>query len=653
MLKILVSMLFTLALSMALHAQTLIPLDEAKYLEEIHHNIEFSSNEKERLYNYLLLSEYWAQTESDKSKQALEKVQSSSQKKLLDQGVLAYYQAIHYAHQGDKKLAIQHYKTAIDAFNKNEKNQKLLVKALYNFAYLQVEDKGYDFMVKTLVDQCIPISKESGDSELLAFFYTQTGLTFMSVGQFETAEEYHLKALDELKKLPDESTSELLTYLNLVSNYCYKPDSASAKIYLDKAENIIENYPNSQHYPNYYYQEALFHTTKQNYNQALISLEKGEKLATKRKQNRMLHMLYFRKYNIHLMQKDYPKAKAQLEFILEENILGKEAVNRRITYTQLAAVNEVLNNYKEAYEWMKKSSALGDSLQQIKLLEKMKELDVLHQTTEKQQTIDLLELEKKENEHLNQSNSQRITFLAIALLLSLVIVFLIYRTYQNQKQLNNQININHQQELLHIKRQRKYEATQAILKGEEQERQRIAQDLHDSIGGMLANIRMSISKEESEYASDILEKLDKSIIEMRRISRNLMPETLKNLGLEVALKELCESMSQKQFHIQFEAFNLDQKIPFKVQLSIYRIAQESISNIIKYAQANNVIVQISQHDQLLNLTVEDDGVGFDSKKTVYGLGIKNIKNRTQLINGTVDIQSEIGKGTTINIECYV
>lgn len=367
----------------------------------------------------------------------------------------------------------------------------------------------------------------------------------------------------------------------------------------------------------------------------------------------MLHMLYFRKYNIHLMQKDYPKAKAQLEFILEENILGKEAVNRRITYTQLAAVNEVLNNYKEAYEWMKKSSALGDSLQQIKLLEKMKELDVLHQTTEKQQTIDLLELEKKENEHLNQSNSQRIAFLAIALLLSLVIVFLIYRTYQNQKQLNNQININHQQELLHIKRQRKYEATQAILKGEEQERQRIAQDLHDSIGGMLANIRMSISKEESEYANDILEKLDKSIIEMRRISRNLMPETLKNLGLEVALKELCESMSQKQFHIQFEAFNLDQKIPFKVQLSIYRIAQESISNIIKYAQANNVIVQISQHDQLLNLTVEDDGVGFDSKKTVYGLGIKNIKNRTQLINGTVDIQSEIGKGTTINIECYV
>jgi signal transduction histidine kinase len=140
---------------------------------------------------------------------------------------------------------------------------------------------------------------------------------------------------------------------------------------------------------------------------------------------------------------------------------------------------------------------------------------------------------------------------------------------------------------------------------------------------------------------------------MRRISRNLMPETLKNLGLEIALKELCESMSQKQFHIQFEAFDLSENIPFKIQLSLYRIVQESISNVIKYAQAGNVIVQISQHENTINLTIEDDGIGFDTTKVDYGLGIKNIKNRTALINGTVEILSEKGKGTTINVECYV
>lgn len=98
-----------------------------------------------------------------------------------------------------------------------------------------------------------------------------------------------------------------------------------------------------------------------------------------------------------------------------------------------------------------------------------------------------------------------------------------------------------------------------------------------------------------QNAEDILKKLDKSIIEMRRISRNLMPETLKNLGIEIALKELCESMSHQHLTIQFEAFDISENIPFQTQLALYRITQESISNVIKYAQASNVIVQISQH----------------------------------------------------------
>jgi len=170
---------------------------------------------------------------------------------------------------------------------------------------------------------------------------------------------------------------------------------------------------------------------------------------------------------------------------------------------------------------------------------------------------------------------------------------------------------------------------------------------------MLANIRMSISQENAPNSGELLQKIDKSMVEMRRIARNLMPETLKNLGLEIALKELCESMSQKQFNIQFEAFDVSDNIPFKVQLSLYRMAQESISNIIKHAQANNVIVQISQHQNTINLTIEDDGIGFDTSKVDYGLGVKNIKSRTALINGTVEILSEAGKGTTINIECYV
>lgn len=639
--------------NMLLQAQQLVPVEEVAYIKQINGKIENTKSDSVRLYNMLLLSEYWAQTDSLKSKLALDVVTVSSLKATLAKGILEYYQGVFYSNQGNKAQAKSYYEEAIKALESDSKNTTLLIKAWYNYAYLQVEDKGYDYMVKTLTEYCIPLSEKSNNIELLAYSYTQLGLTFMSVGQFDKAEEYHKKALEQLEKIEKKNSVHLITYFNLVSNYCYKPDSKTAKAYLDQAKELLNPFPESQHYPNYYYQEAMYYTTIQDFDNALTSLSKGAKLAKNGNQTKLLHLLYFRMYNVYLMQKDYHKAKAQLEYILTEKVLNKEAVNRRITYTQLAAVNDVLGEYKEAYQWMKNASVLGDSLQQNKLLEKMNELEILHQTADKEQKINDLEKEKKENELLSKNKNLRITILVISLMLSFVIAFLIFINYKKQKKLNKQINISHEQHLLHLKDQQKYEASQAILQGEEQERQRIAQDLHDSMGGMLANIRMTISANDSFNKENIIEKLDKAITEMRRISRNLMPETLKNLGLEIAIKELCEAMTQKHFIIQFEAFNLSENIPFKTQIALYRITQESISNIMKYAQATNVIVQISQNSNILNLTIEDDGIGFDKSEIVYGLGLKNIQNRIQLINGTVDITSNKGEGTTINVECYV
>lgn len=647
---IIIVMLF---LGNMIQAQQLVPLDEVAYVKQINRTIENTKSDSVRLYNTLLLSEYWAQTDSLKSKQALDKVLSSSQKNSLSKGILEYYQGVFYANQGSKSQAKTYYEQAIKALETDSDNSAFLIKSWYNYAYIQVEDKGYDYMVKTLTEYCIPLSKKSNNIELLTYSYTQLGLTFMSVGQFDTAEEYHKKALEQLDKIKNKNSVHLITYFNLVSNYCYKPDSKTAKIYLDQAKELLKPFPESQHYPNYYYQEAMYYTTIQDFDNALASLSKGAKLAKESNQTKLLHMLYFRMYNVYLMQKDYRKAKAQLEHILAEKVLAKEAVNRRITYTQLAAVNDVLGEHKEAYQWMKKASLLGDSLQQKKLLENMNELEILHQTADKQQKINDLEKEKKANELLSKNKNLRMTILVIALILSLIIAFLIFINYKKQQKLNKQISLSHEQDLLHIENQRKYEATQAILQGEEQERQRIAQDLHDSMGGMLANIRMTISANNSFHKENVIDKLDQTIDEMRRISRNLMPETLKNIGLEIALKELCETMTQKYFTIQFEAFNLSENIPFKTQIALYRIAQESISNITKYAQATNVIVQISQNNNVLNLTIEDDGIGFDKSEIVYGLGLKNIQNRVQLINGTVEIASNKGEGTTINVECYV
>lgn len=635
-------------------AQYLIPLDEEQYLSQINSQIQAHGQDTIALKNYLLLAEYWAPTDSIQSYKALQKVLQASTSKQLHAGTLAYYQGIYYANTGKKDKAKEYYLQAIEQLKSKAYLADIRIKAQYSYAYLQIEEKGYDIMVKTLTETCIPWAKEVDNKEALAYFYTQLGLVFMSVAQLDTAQEYHDKALEVLKEIEPQSTVHLITYLNLVSNYCYKPDSESAKIYLDQATKLVKKFPNSQHYPNYYYQVAMYYTTRLEFKQALETLHLGIASAKSKKQLRVLNMLYFRLYNVYLMQKDYLQAKALLEQILKENIIVKEPVNRKITYTQLASVNELLQDFKSAYDWQKKASILSDSLHQQKLFEKMNQLEIQLQTAEKQQEIDQLEQEKKESELLNKNKNLKFTLLIIAFILCLIIAFLTWINFKNQKKLNKQIRLRHEEQLLHIDNERKYEATQAILQGEEQERQRIAQDLHDSMGGILANIRMTVSKDvtQPESKQDLLSKLDYSIAEMRRISRNLMPETLKNLGLEIALQELCESMSHPHLPIQFEAYDIQDGLDFSIQLALYRITQEAISNVIKYAHASSIIVQISQNERELSLTIEDNGMGFNQETITHGLGLKNIAHRVELIEGHLEINTAPGEGTTLNITCH-
>lgn len=641
-------------------AQQLLPLDELGYLQKLQRKVDVKEPDRIRAANYLLLAGYWVTKDSTHAKEALRKAQSLEKSYAGFSPDFMYYQGLYEAAYGTKRAAIVCFEKSIELLKKkaDPHSKTMLAANWYQIGYLQTASKGYDILVEMLTKHCIPLVKEGGDHEMLAYYYTQLGLTFMSVGQFDKAQEQHEDALAALAKVSTAGTVHFITYCNLVSNYCYKPDSKHAKIYLDKAEALIRAFPASLQYSNFYYQEGMYYTTIQDFPKALVALDKGVKIARTKNQAQLLQILKFRIYNIYLMQQNYPKAKSVLEDILQEKLLIRESVNRKIVYTQLAKVNEAMGKFPEAYQWLTKSAALSDSLQQVNLMEKMNELEVQHQSVEKQRKIDALELERAGAALAAKNKNLRISILAIAVLLLVIISVLIYFYYRNQKKLNRQFQINHEQQLTQIAHDRKLEAMEAVLQGEEQERQRLAQDLHDSMGGMLASIRMAISRDLDrssavQHPKEIITKLDLTIAEMRRISRNLMPETLRNLGLTMALRELTELMTSKELHVQFESYDVKDDIPFQTQLAFYRIAQESLGNVIKYAQANQVIVQISQDNQGLSLTIEDNGIGFEQDAVNYGLGIRNMKNRARLINGSLIVSSKRNAGTTVTVECNV
>jgi len=204
-----------------------------------------------------------------------------------------------------------------------------------------------------------------------------------------------------------------------------------------------------------------------------------------------------------------------------------------------------------------------------------------------------------------------------------------------------------------------------MVQGQEKERSRIARDLHDGLGGMLASVKLKLSAvanraAEAQPQTDstmhlytIIKQMDDSVNELRRIARNMMPESLLYMGLEVSLRDLCNAMNQPQLKIDFQATNLQTDYNQSFLIAVYRIVQELLTNAVKHSGATQIWVQCSEADHYFYITVEDNGKGFDPSMqapTKGGIGLSNIRNRVEILNGHLEIDAAIGKGASFHIQ---
>jgi signal transduction histidine kinase len=236
----------------------------------------------------------------------------------------------------------------------------------------------------------------------------------------------------------------------------------------------------------------------------------------------------------------------------------------------------------------------------------------------------------------------------------LIVLLLLYNSYRLKQKNKYQKELNRQQnELFNV-----------IVSTQDQERKRIAQDIHDSLGSVLSAAKLKLSSlEESKkvLSSDLLEKyqasldlLDEASTELRNISHNIMPATLSKLGLEAALQSLINKIAaHPKMQVNFTAHGFEGRIEETTEMSIYRIILELLNNIVKHAAAEKVSIQIIKYPAYINLMIEDDGRGFDYNKAFEekkGIGLGNILSRVEYLNGTIEIDSAAGKGTTVIIE---
>lgn len=342
--------------------------------------------------------------------------------------------------------------------------------------------------------------------------------------------------------------------------------------------------------------------------------------------------------------------------------LDKEMTHVALSASEnLARVNVYIGDEKSTSIYKANVDSLLEEVYSRNYDDKVLELRAQYQTASAE-----LEAEKATSRSLRLERNRNIMLIVSA---SILVIFSIWLYVLNQRRKsikaiaakNEELNKQRIDELL---QQQEIASLQGVLEGQEQERKRVAIDLHDRLGGILSMVKLHFSTVEEKLPDDNPEKkkfltaselLDLAAGEVRNISHNLLSGVLAKFGLLPALKDLTDRINESgEITLNLIYHNVEGALNGEQELQIYRIVQELISNILKHSDAGEATIQLIRNpdEKVVNLIVEDDGKGFDPAEPSLsgGIGLGNLKARVNKLNGHFHIDSGKGAGTSVSID---
>jgi signal transduction histidine kinase len=314
-------------------------------------------------------------------------------------------------------------------------------------------------------------------------------------------------------------------------------------------------------------------------------------------------------------------------------------------YKNLAAIAQQQGDYKAAFDYTELYTAAKDSVYKLESSKQITEISTRYETEKKDQQLQLQQYE------LERKN----TILGIivgAFILMVLLAYLFYNRYKLKQQAKLQAAVLQEQEV----------ATKAVIEAEEKERQRIAKDLHDGVGQMMSAAKMNLSALESDIGlatdeqktafSKIVALIDESCKEVRSVSHNMMPNALLKSGLASAIREFLDKIDSRVVKISLYTEGLHERIDANVETVLYRVIQECVNNVVKHAAAQRLDITLIKDTDGISATIEDDGIGFNTKdqSKFDGIGLKNIQTRIGFLKGSVEWDAAPGKGTVVVIQ---
>lgn len=484
----------------------------------------------------------------------------------------------------------------------------------------------------------LQLAERIGAKSIIASNYNNLAAVYMETENYEPAEQYAQKAIDANKKLND--TIGLANSYNSLANVYYMQEKDSLSLLnfhlslkqREAARDSIGLFKGNKNLGAVYFEMGDTATGIKYTEECIRYLPAKTDSANWFGAYLSLAQIYERINDQHragiYFAKAAPYAKASREYNKLEDY-----------YYSLSYFNAGAGDFKKAWENHKLYTSYRDSVVNQQKNYQLSELNTKYETEKQQKLIQSQEFE------LKQKKSWIIGGM-VFILISTLLAFMYYRNkrYKMQEKLIAEI---HKGEKL---------ATAALFEGEQNERIRIARDLHDSVGQMLSLAKMNLSalSRPEEAQSNTLSLIDRAIDEVRVISHNLIPEEL-SFGIVPALESMADKINSSGSSTAMRT-DIDESIrmyPFakETELSVYRIIQEVVSNMIRHAQASEIYLSLKQENRKIFILVKDNGRGMEpgSIEKSTGIGWKNVKARVDLLNGDLKLDSEKMTGTTIEI----
>jgi two-component system, NarL family, sensor kinase len=502
---------------------------------------------------------------------------------------------------------------------------------------------------------------ETDDIERRSTIYVYITRIYTYLNNLPKAEEYAEKNISEVEKLSKQNDKNFI-YFSVVDLYLEKNDLPLASYYLDKLSHVTDNPAQVQEIFGYFLKRGRISYLQSQFEKAFTYFKDAYKYAltgghSASKSTALYHLAATAlKLGYNIEAKKFAEDNLKIANEMDTKSAKIEAlINLSDYYYKIGNTNQALQLTREAFS-LKDTVIAENKTNQLKIL------GTMYESQKQQREISKLQLEKEKSFASESKKSFINKVLSAAVVALLFVIYLAFNNFKRGRQLSKQQQEIQQQRITELQTNKQLLTIEAMLNVQEEERSRIAKDLHDGIGSLLSGTKLSllnvkekmaISPDDKILFQKSLGLLDTTIGDLRKVAQNLMPEALTKFGLQEALKDYCDHV-QYSSGINVVSIQLPQKrtVDNTAQVYIYRIIQELVNNVVKHAAAKNIIVQLSVQEDRTTLVVEDDGKGFDlaSLSGNKGSGISNIMYRVQYFNGTIDISSSPGNGTSINIE---